>query len=172
MKRVLFILGELNDTDIDWLIAAGRREQIPTHAALIHEGKPADKLYILLEGKLAVTVAALGEKVIATLAAGEVVGEMSFIDAYPPSATVKAVEPAWVLSVSRSILMQKLQQDVGFASRFYRALAMLLSHRLRGTVKQMGNGKSNGLNTDMASTVALAEARFDALLKRLQHSTT
>jgi CRP/FNR family transcriptional regulator, cyclic AMP receptor protein len=172
MKKVLFILGELDDQDVEWLIDVGNREQVSAGTILIHEGKPVDTLYILLDGTLVVSISAATGREIARLSSGEVVGEMSFVDARPPSATVQTLENCIVLAVPRSQLAEKLKQDVGFGCRFYRALAILLSHRLRGTVRQLGDDKDKSsvpldLDTNVTTNVALAEARFDRLLQRL-----
>lgn len=176
MKKVLFILGELSDDDIDWLVGTGSREEISAGTVLIREGQAVNALYVLLDGTLGVSTAALGGKEIAKLSSGDVVGEMSFIDDNPPSATVQALDEALVLSIPRAELAQKLYQDVGFGSRFYRALAILLSNRLRGTVQQLGynrdksqdEGAANGLEAKVSDNVAIAEARFDWLLRRLR----
>lgn len=171
MKKVLFILGELSDEDIDWLIKAGVREEVAAGTVLIYEGKPVDALYILLDGTLVVTISALEGRQIARLSSGDVVGEMSFVDARPPSATVQTLEQSLVLAVPRTALTEKLQQDIGFASRFYRALAILLSSRLRGTVRQLSDDRRpSEREVDLAASenVALAEARFDWLLRRLK----
>jgi CRP/FNR family transcriptional regulator, cyclic AMP receptor protein len=60
-------------------------------------------------------------------------GEMSFVDQAPPSATVQAMEPSFVLDIPRRRLNAKLAEDAGFAARFYRALSMFLAARLRAT---------------------------------------
>ena len=178
MKKVLFILGELDDDDIDWVIETAVRQDIVAGTVLIREGHPIDTLYILLEGTLSVSVAAMGDREIAQLSSGDVVGEMSFIDTRPPSATVTATQPSLVLSLPREQLATKLRQDVGFASRFYRALAIFLSNRLRVTVNQLGYGSNNqfemtvltrdDLTRDAKDNVALAETRLDWLLRRLK----
>jgi len=62
-----------------------------------------------------------------------------FIDVRLPSATVKALEDSLVLSIPRQQLAAKLQQDVGFASRFYRVIATLL--RLQGMLSRLGYGR-------------------------------
>jgi CRP/FNR family cyclic AMP-dependent transcriptional regulator len=175
MKKVLFILGELSDDDIDWLVEAGRREEIPAGTVLIHEGQAVDTLYVLLDGTLVVSTAVLGDKEIAKLSSGDVVGEMSFIDDRPPSATVRALDRSLVLSIPQAELARKLHQDVGFGSRFYRALAILLSSRLRGTVQQLGYSRDKASEEDGAvlesnsDSVAIAEVRFDWLLRRLRN---
>lgn len=167
MKTVFLILNELSDRDIDWLLEVSRRETIPAGSVLIQEGQSVDTLYVLLEGTLVVSISALEGKQIAQLSSGELVGEMSFLDSRPPSATVKTLEDSLVLAVPRSQLSAKLQNDEGFGCRFYRALAMLLSHRLRGTVQKLGD--SNQLaSTPSANQVngAIARARFERLLNR------
>jgi CRP/FNR family transcriptional regulator, cyclic AMP receptor protein len=179
MKKVLFILGELTDDDIDWMISIGKREEIAADTILIGEGQAIDTLYILLDGVLKVYTTAAGDKEIATLTSGEVVGEMSFVDSRPPSATVRAVESSLVLAIPRAQLAEKLQIDVGFASRFYRALANFLSDRLRITVSQLGYSKSSQLveesakhsmAPETANSVAIAETRLDWLMRRLKES--
>jgi len=179
MKKVLFILGELDDDDIDWIIETGSREEIAAGTVLIHEGQPINTLYILLEGTLGVSTLAMEGREIASLTSGEVVGEMSFIDTRLPSATVTAKERTLVLSVPRDQLATKLRQDVGFASRFYRALAVFLSNRLRLTVRQLGDSGSNNaddelphdeLGRDAKDNVALAKTRLDWLLRRLKEA--
>lgn len=176
MRKALFFLGILSDSDIDWMIAAGRRQPIAAGTILIKEGIPVDAIYILLDGALTVSAAALGQVEIARLRSGEVVGEMSFVDARPPSATVKALEDSVVLSVPRAELNTKLQ-DADFAARFYRALAVFLADRLRSTVGWLGYGKrelhrqvdeEDELGSDVLEGVAMAGARFEWLLQRLR----
>lgn len=179
MKKSLYILSELNDRDFDWLITEGRQRTIAAGTLLIHEGEQIDALYIILEGSMAVLVEALGGEEIAELSQGEVVGEMSFVDARPPSATVKALEDSIVWAIPRIQLRAKLLQDVGFASRFYQALATLLSDRLRGTVSRLGYSRyrqlnegvesERNLNPEVLGNLELAKARLDWLLNQLRN---
>ncbi len=176
MRKILYIFGELIDDDIDWILAKGTREEIAAGTTLIREGQPIDRLYLVLDGTLTVSVSALKDHPIAILGCGDVPGEMSFLDSRPPSATVIAIEDSLVLSVPRSQLAEKLRQDTGFASRFYRAVAMFLSHRLRGTVAQLGYGKNieelaevEEEESDLTGNAALAGARFDWLIRRLKN---
>lgn len=177
MKKVLFLFSELDDDDIDWMIATGYRAEVPAGAILITENQPIDTLHILLDGTLTVSVSALGGQVIAYLKSGAVVGEMSFADSRPPSATVEAVEDSLVLSIPRRQLLEKLEEDQGFAARFYRAIAIFLSTRLRGTVKYLGYGTPplmseessvDDLAPEIIDNMPLAKARFDWLLRRLK----
>jgi bacteriocin-type transport-associated protein len=199
LRDVLFALGELHDSDIDWMMACGTQQKIPANTVLIHERGPVDALYILLDGTMSLSVcenernplarafAAIegGEisgREIARLSKGEIVGETPFIDGRLPSATVRATEDSLVLSIPRQQLATKLQQDVGFASRFYRMIATLLSHRLQGMHSQLGYGRrvySKGqpldenvqyedeLELSVLDRMALAGKRFDWMLESL-----
>lgn len=176
MKRIVFILGVLEDEDVDWLIATGQRRELAPGDILIHEGQPCDHIFLILDGCLQVAVVALNNQPIAQLASGEVVGEMSFVDGQPPSATVSALEATVVLGISADLLRQKLKQDIWFASRFYRALSILLSSRLRSTVKHLQGehwrpvtlGNEDGLD-ELDELLSMGGIRFDWMLKRMRH---
>jgi CRP/FNR family cyclic AMP-dependent transcriptional regulator len=176
MKRVLFILGVLEDEDVDWLINTGRRQTLEPDEVLIQEGQLSEEIFLILDGALEVSVASLDGQSIATLTSGEVVGEMSFVDGQPPSATVIALQPSVVLAISCHKLRRKLMRDNWFAARFYRALAILLSSRLRSTVKHLQGEhwrpvsiveKSTGLD-EMGDMLSVGRIRFDWMLKRLR----
>lgn len=178
MKKVLFILGELSDSDVDWFVAVGSRETVVPGRVLIREASAIDGIYVILEGRFAVSVAALQDQEVAQLGCGEIVGEMSLVEQRPPSATVTALEPGLVLAVPRREIERKLDEDTAFAARFYRALAVFLSDRLRSTVSRLGYGESGPMDQDaeyedeldmsVLDKAALAGARFDWLLKRMK----
>jgi len=177
MRKMLFILSELADSDLDWMVENGIRQTLPAGAVLIQEGEPIDVLFVLLEGQLSVRLAALDGKEVATLRSGEVLGELSFLDSRPPSASVVARNEVTVLSIPRTVLSGELEQNTAFAARFYRALGIFLSSRLRKTQQRLGYGGDNvldddvthedELDPDLLDQVALAGARFDWMLKRL-----
>jgi CRP/FNR family transcriptional regulator, cyclic AMP receptor protein len=174
MQKLLFFLSELTDLDVEWLLQAGRQEEVSAGTVLIHEGQPVNALYVLLDGTSVVTISAFEGRQLACLAAGDVMGELSFIDSYPPAATVQTLERSIVLAIPRLVLVEKLQTDTAFACRFYRALSMLLSYRLRGMVRQAGQsnemGHSNEFGRGAIENQAIAQARLEQLLHRLRHS--
>jgi len=98
MRKVLFILSELADSDLDWLLHNGVKEAYPSGAVLIEEGTPLKVIFVLLDGRLSVSVGGAQGKEVARLQAGEVLGELSFLDSRPPSATVKALDEVSVLA--------------------------------------------------------------------------
>jgi CRP/FNR family transcriptional regulator, cyclic AMP receptor protein len=170
MRKVLLILTRLSDDDVDWIARVGERRRLPAGAVLIREGEPIDALTFVLDGLLSVTVAGVGE--VASLGSGEILGEMSLVDESPPSATVTVVEPALVLSLNRTTLEAKIESDPHFAARLYRAIAMYLSVRMRGTVQRLGYGATRPasqqeIDMELMEKVHLAGARFDRILKKM-----
>ncbi len=168
MRKVLFIFGQLTDTDIEWLAKSGRRKRLPANTVLIHEGGRVETLFILLEGELVVQNAKGRE--IARLGVGEIVGEMSFIEARPPSATVRSATDVVVYAIPKQVLERGLADNVAFAARFYKAVATFLSDRVRmATAGEQGldSDKADELDDAVLDNVDRAGARFDALGRML-----
>lgn len=175
MRKALYILGILNDSDVQWLIEIGEKRQLAANDVLIREGRTPEGLFILLSGTLAVV--SLFGKEITYLERGEMVGEMSFIEARPPSVAVKATSTAQVLMIPRYRLQKRLEQNEGFAARFYRAIALFLSERLRGTTASLGYGDTRDadnrlpdpdeLDDNVLDGLYLAGTRFEMILKQL-----
>ena len=176
MKKVLFLLGQLRDIDVEWMIANGSRRQVRTGEVLIQEGKPIDALFLVLDGALEVTGTGVGTGSV-SLGCGEVVGEISFVDSRPPVATVKAETDSVVLAIPREDLANRLENDIEFAARFYRSLAIFLAHRLRNTGKRLRYGKEQPLEQDkdyedelsieVLDSLSKAGRQFDRVLQRL-----
>ena len=105
MRKALLFLGILDDADISWLVKVGSRRQLFRNDVLIREGTVPESIFLVIEGRFSVTMSSLNGREIASLSAGEVIGEMSFVDSRPPSASVLACEPSRVLAVPRHLLV-------------------------------------------------------------------
>ena len=176
MKKVLYILGEMTDDDIEWMLKAGRPRVLPSGEILIRQGDPIDALYIVTDGLFDVSMDSSGGARLAELGAGEVLGEISFVDARPPLATVKATAESRVLGIPREALKRKLTDDVGFAARFYRAISLFLADRLRDTVSHMGygdeghldDGSEDELDLDRLEAASRGGVNFERIVQRLK----
>jgi CRP-like cAMP-binding protein len=175
MRKVLYILGQLNDGDVEWLARHGTRRLLADGDIIVHEGRSIDALFITLSGQFRVS---LGDgQEVARLGAGEIVGEIAFVDSAPPSATVVAVGSASVLMLPQALLQRRLAEDPPFAARFYRALAIFLADRLRATTRRLGYGTAGDLDSEvvledeldigMLDTLSQAGDRFTRLLQTL-----
>ncbi|WP_407048084.1 cyclic nucleotide-binding domain-containing protein [Methyloraptor flagellatus] len=168
MRKVLYILSRLTDTDVEWLAAVGQRRQVSAGTVLIEEGAESTALIFVLDGEVSVSTAAVGH--VTQLGVGEILGEISFVDKSPTSATVTATVTSQILAVDRALMMARLAEDPGFAARFYQAVAMFLAVRLRATTRRLGGAAPepyDDLNLEMLDTVHVAGAHFDRLIKRL-----
>jgi CRP/FNR family transcriptional regulator, cyclic AMP receptor protein len=176
MRKVLHLMGALSDADVDWLAEQGHVRFVPRETPVIRQGEPVESLFILLEGRLSVRLGGLQGQEVATLHPGEVLGEISFVDARPPSASVVSVEDSHLLLVARDLLTKKMDRDDGFAARFYRGLAVFLADRLRTTTAHLGYGKgsdedlreADAIADDSFDDISLAARRFDEMLRRLR----
>ena len=200
VRDVLYIFGQLHDSDLDWAIANGTIEKIPAQTTLIRQGGPVDALYFLLDGQMKASLesdnsnpltsifATLEKKEssgkeIANLHKGEIIGETSFIDGRSPYATVTAVSDSFVLSLARPLLIAKLQQDIGFAARFYQAIVTLLADKLQGIISRLSVGRrtyvqgkslndqikyEDELDAKTLEQMSLAATKFDWMLERLK----
>lgn len=122
------LLRELDNTELDWLVTTGQRQSLQAGDVLVQPDQPLEALYLLLEGTL--TAQSPGNEA-SQLRRGAIIGE-SWLFKSPCVVSVTATVPAVVLSVPKAALTAKLQQDVGFCAHFYRALALILSERIRG----------------------------------------
>ncbi len=175
MRKVLVILGQLKDPDVEWMAQAGIKRSVGDGARIIEEGVRSQSLYILLDGRLRIEDSKIGT--IATLGTGEIVGEMSFVDDAPPSASVIAEGECSVLELSHSSLESRMDADPAFGKRLYRALCFFLADRLRGTVQRFGYGDTGSLDGDdvladelderLLDSVSIAGERFDRMLRTL-----
>ncbi len=172
MRKVLFIFSELTDGDVEWLAQAGDRVHFEPGNVLIPLGARVDNLYFVLDGRLAIKTKS-GDP-IALLESGEIVGEMSLVDPAPTTVSVEVATHCTLLRISDARVREKLASDLGFASRFYRALCVFLADRMRQTTQRMGYGAATDdvhakdeLNDELLDNVHLAGARFDRMLKRL-----
>lgn len=163
LQDVPLLFGELNDSDIDWMIQHSLVEEIATNTILIHAGRSVENVYLLLRGTVSVSFTENSNSSltrlfsilennsennsspgyeIAQITRGEIIGEMALLDIRLPNYTFKARENLQVLTIKRQQLFIKLQQNPAMGSRFYRIVAMLLSARLQGLINRLGYGRS------------------------------
>ena len=166
MKKVLFLFGVLEHEDVEWLIDEGERLVIQTDHHLIDKGKETDHMYVVLDGELGVYDLSIGKKPLAIIKQGEILGELSFIDALPPSATVIAHKKSELLSIDKSEIREKIEVDKSFAARFYFSIALLLSHRLRNT--NQGGSQDSELSSFLMDNLHQAGNHFRQVVDEIR----
>jgi CRP/FNR family transcriptional regulator, cyclic AMP receptor protein len=178
MRKAFYLMGILNDNDAEWLSRAGHIQRVEQGTKLIQQGVRINSLFIVLEGRFCVR---LNERTnVVHLGQGEIIGEISFLDSRPPTASVIAIENSYVLAFPREVILAKLEGDLGFAARFYRGIGVMLADRLQSTTGRLGyvlpqarnvvpivEDKSDELDDTWTEQISFAASRFDRLLKTI-----
>lgn len=175
MGQAIGIVGLLADSDIEWLAAVGKASAIAAGQKVIIERQPVEALYLILDGEFAVQI---GGKEVARLGKGDVLGEISFVDSRPASATVMAARAGKLMMIGAPIIRDRLADDANFAARFYRALSICLVQRLRQqNVRQQAAGRSelsdsvdspDELSPELLDELVLAGRRLEWLMSRFR----
>lgn len=152
------LLFALSDRYRDWILDSAEELELPAGAVLIEEGQDIGHLSILIEGVLRVFHPDRPNQPIANVGPGQIIGEMSFIERLPASASVKAAERCMLLTLPFDSLREKIGRDQAFKAEFYGALLEGLSGRLRRIT-----GKLNSLQND-------AQLQTGALHNELGHA--
>jgi CRP-like cAMP-binding protein len=107
---------------------------------LFKEGDKGDSVFFIVKGELDVTKESrsrnhlgIDNVVIAKLSKGRTIGEMSFIDKIPRSATVKAVKKSLLVTISGTGFDHVLKDSPEIGVKILRGIAKLLSLSLRKT---------------------------------------
>ena len=134
------LLQELSNADLDWLISTGERSRLSPGQPLRSSQLNAELVYILIEGKLGLnfgtgSAATTPPMLIDELNPGEVIG-IETLFGRSEMTRVETLEPALVMALPVAKVQQKLQEDIAFAAHFYRAIAVILSSRLRRIFEQ------------------------------------
>jgi CRP/FNR family cyclic AMP-dependent transcriptional regulator len=121
----------LSDALLTELFAAARPVKLAADQMLFLAGDPGDGCYLIDEGLLKVTMvsAAGGERILAILGAGSIVGELSIIDGAPRSTSVGAVRESALRFVSRDHFYAFVDRN----PEAYRHIMSVLAKRLRDT---------------------------------------
>jgi CRP/FNR family cyclic AMP-dependent transcriptional regulator len=107
------LAADLTDARQERLARALAFRELAKGDVLVGEGKSDDHLYVLVSGAIAVTRNAgrPGALTLFTLAPGDLVGELSFIDGTPHYASLVAAAPTLVFGLERARLESLLDED-------------------------------------------------------------
>jgi CRP/FNR family cyclic AMP-dependent transcriptional regulator len=137
MRTTIALSEGLRDEDIQWLFQVGEEEAVNPGTALVHEGVRPNAIFIVIRGCFSVGVETFADEPLAKLGVGELIGEISFLEGSPASATIVADEESGVLVVDSRVLNERVREDTAFAARMYRAFALVAERRLRNRVDHM-----------------------------------
>jgi CRP-like cAMP-binding protein len=132
------LLARLQREHLDRIAAFGEIESWNPGEEIVAEGSLGDALYLVLTGSVRVEI---GGHALADLRSGDFFGEMSLVEPAPRSATVIAVEPAFLFRLPHDALRQLLIDEPGASNALLIQIVKTLSERLRranGTLTSVG----------------------------------
>lgn len=98
-------LEGLSDPELIAVITAGRHLTLPAGWSLISEKTPADKAYLIVDGRVSVRK---GGEEVAQLGPGDVIGEIAIVEHRLRTASVVSLTPLEVIHFTREDLEQLL----------------------------------------------------------------
>jgi CRP-like cAMP-binding protein len=114
---------------IKLLAGSDEFESYAAGEAIFREGDPGECMYCVKTGVVEVVA---GGRVLETLEAGHVFGEMALVDNQPRSATARAKTDCQVVPIDEKTFFFLVQQTPNFALQLMR----VLSERLRQTTRR------------------------------------
>ncbi|MFQ3616931.1 MAG: hypothetical protein SNJ50_09505, partial [Cyanobacteriota bacterium] len=153
LSMTCLLLEELDSSDLNWLMQAARYSSVPAEILLADPNQPSDDVFLILEGMVAIAapirqaaIAHPSEKPTASMSRlittlsqfmpGDFASLSTVLDSRSLPYSIISESPCQVLCIPRVVLLQKLQEDTSFASRFYRAVALLMSARNQRLVRE------------------------------------
>jgi CRP/FNR family transcriptional regulator, cyclic AMP receptor protein len=124
----------LSSEQLEQVGRIAQKEQFSLSAVICRQGDRADKLYIISNGQVEISVShqnGTGEPVV-YLGAGQVVGEMTLVDAGRRSASVIAAEEGTIVySIPNDAFSRLCETDTGIGYTIMRNIAQDMSFKLR-----------------------------------------
>jgi CRP-like cAMP-binding protein len=108
-------------------------------AFLFHEDEPAERFYVLLQGRIALEAHVPGRPsiVVATLRPGDLVGWSWLLPPYRTHFDAHAIESCRLIRFDALPLRQRLAKDCTFGYELYRRMTPILVARLNAARRQM-----------------------------------
>ncbi len=133
------LLAGLGKDFLKELMRATERKSYRQGGFVFHEGNHASRFYVLLKGRVKLTIGATGQVVFTINHAGEAFGWSSLLGRNVYAASAQCTEPSKLLRIDRIKFNQILDKDPENGLKLIRHLAEMLGHRLNETYRMMAN---------------------------------
>ncbi|MCK5219848.1 cyclic nucleotide-binding domain-containing protein [bacterium] len=137
--RTINIFEDLSEEQLKKMFKLAHTKLFPVNTIILEEGKLGGALYFIAKGRVHVTKKVEGKeaKIITSLGAQSIFGEMSLFDNLPYSANVIALEETRCMVISKDRFDEMLQQDLPMAFKLLTRIITILSQRLRNTNEEI-----------------------------------
>lgn len=138
LKR-LDVFDGLTDFELMEVARVCDTREYPTGSIVFKENSDADKLYVLLDGRVAIQfeVGHHQEAVVHTSTGGQAFGWSALVQPYKFTASARCMDDSSILTVDRDGLRNLLAEDCHIGFIIMEKLAEIISQRLRETRIQL-----------------------------------
>ncbi len=151
LRQLSRVLNVLSDEELERLIPHLTERRFKPRQVLFATGDPAERVYLILKGRVKVfQVADNGKEIILDVVGkGDVVGDMAIVEDGERTATAQAIEETMAVSISWEDFSHLLQQSprLGFA------MMELMARRLAGMQRTFMNIVSKPVSARLADTL-------------------
>lgn len=132
LLRKFKIFDELNDRELEQIVKAGKLEDLGPGATLTQAGAPANRLYLIVDGKVTVNVEGPQGKTIGadTLGPGQVLGWSALVGPYIYTASGVTEEKTTVVVFSGSKLREIFEINNHIGYRVLKGMGAVISRRI------------------------------------------
>lgn len=166
LRQLSRVLNVLSDEELERLIPHLTERRFKPRQVLFATGDPAERVYLILKGRVKVfQVADNGKEIILDVVGkGDVVGDMAIVEDGERTATAQAIEETMAVSISWEDFSHLLQQSprLGFA------MMELMARRLAGMQRTFMNIVSKPVSARLADTL-LARSEDGVIRLGLTH---
>jgi len=137
--RKIELFRKLNNAELLKLSHICQKVSYQAGKTIFSAGEFGDALYIIWEGQVEVLKPGGDEpdELVSELGPQEIFGEMAFFENLPRSAAVRAKTDTHLLRVPSDYFEKLLKEDSQLALKVYRAINLILCHRLRDTTERL-----------------------------------
>ncbi len=137
-RQLTGIFSTLNDVQRERIAALGTFSKLPVGYYVVKQGDSHDFVHLLLEGTLAVSCQGFARVIeLGDILAGELVGELNFVDPMKASASVRAKTHCEVWTIPCQALKQYCLEDTAAGLFLVFELSRLLARRIRKGSERM-----------------------------------
>lgn len=129
LKNIAIFSG-LTASELGAIAAVTREVAYPPDQVVIAEGDPGDRIYLIIDGEVAVCKGREPEKQIRldTMGPGDYFGEMALFEETERSATIRTLKPARFLLLDKPEFNELVREYPGIALQICTALSQRLRH--------------------------------------------
>lgn len=151
LRQLSKVLNVLNDEELERLIPMLTERNFRPRQVLFSAGDPAERVFLLLKGRVKIyQIAENGKEIILDIVGkGDVVGDMAVVESGERTACAQAIDETVAVSISWEDFSHLIQQSpkLGFA------MMELMAHRLAGMQRTFMNIVSKPVSARLADTL-------------------